>query len=271
MEVDLIQQLHHAERQTMLTTKCLYRCAAFALLTVCLACNSNKANTSATATTAPAESDRAIQPPPGQSSSSQPAVRQQPAQKQQPKSISYAKNPERFVKQVPSDVPFNITDPKTAQEHFNVAVNFDHQNQLDKAIAEYEKVLELKPDWALAHFRMAQDYQKRGRTDEAVAQWGLATKYDPQFYAAYDLLSAAYARQGNLKKAIEAYSPMLNYPPARMPTHYQLGIWYAQLGEVPQAREHLEAYRELALNSKSVEVQSDRYQKATKELQKLKQ
>jgi tetratricopeptide (TPR) repeat protein len=255
----------------MLTNKSLCRCAPFVVLTVCLACNSNKANTSAKATASPAEPITEKQSSPGPPSSSQPAAAQQPTQKQPPKGISYAKNPERFVKQIPSDTPFNITDPKTAQEHFNVAVNFDYQNQLDKAIAEYEKTLELKPDWALAHFRMAQDYQKQGRTDEAVAQWGLATRYDPQFYAAYDLLSAAYARQGNLKKAIEAYSPMLNYPPARMPTHYQLGIWYAQLGEVPQAREHLEAYRELALNSKSVEVQSDRFQKATKELQKLKQ
>ena len=131
------------------------------------------------------------------------------------------------------------------------------------------KRLELKPDWAIAHFRMAQDYQKQGLTDSAIPHWELATKYDPQFYAAYDLLSAAYAKQGNLKKAIETYSALLNYPPARMPAHYQIGIWYAQLGEVPQAREHLKAYRELALQSNSVEQQSERFQKATRELQKL--
>jgi hypothetical protein len=64
---------------------------------------------------------------------------------------------------------------------------------------------------------------------------------------------------------------MLNYPPARMPANYQLGLWYAQLGDVTQAREHLEAYRELALKSNSVEVRSDRFQKATKELHKLKE
>jgi tetratricopeptide (TPR) repeat protein len=196
---------------------------------------------------------------------------QKPAEKQEQKSISYAKNPDRFVKMQPTEPVFNITDPKTAQEYFNVAVNDDHQNQLDKAIAEYQKVLEQKPDWALAYFRMAQDYQKLGRTNEAITNWELATRYDPQFYAAYDLMSAAYARQGNLEKAIEAYSPMLNYPPARMPANYQIGLWYAQLGDVSQAREHLEAYRELALKSKSVEVQSDRFQKATKELQKLKE
>jgi tetratricopeptide (TPR) repeat protein len=183
MEVNIIHQLHYVERPIMLTNKSLCWCVAFTLLTVCLACSSNKPNTSATATAAPAEPSGAKQRPVDGSSSSQPTAAQQSIQKQQPKSISYAKNPERFVRQVPSASPFNITDPKTAQEHFNVAVNFDHENQPDKAIAEYEKALELKPDWALAHFRMGQDYQMQGRTDQAVAQWELATRYDPQFYA----------------------------------------------------------------------------------------
>jgi len=255
----------------MLTSKWLSRCAPLVLLTFCITCNSSQsakkpALAASSANQASPGQQVAAQPP-----ISQPAALQKPVQTQEQQNITYAKNPGRFVKQQPSEVPFNITDPKTAQEHFNVAVNDDHQNQLYKAIEEYQKALELQPNWALAHFRMAQDYQKRGHTDEAIVHWTLATKYDPQFYPAYDLLSAAYAREGNLKKAIEAYSPMLNYPPARMPANYQLGLWYVQLGDAAQARRHLEAYRELALNSKSVEIQSDRFQKATKELQKLKE
>ena len=254
----------------MLIREWLSRCAPPALLSLCVACNSSQSAKPA-APSSSAEQASAADPATTQSPTTEPAAVQKPAEKQEQKSITYAKNPERFVKQQASEPTFNITDPKTAQEHLNVAVNDDHQNQLDKAIAEYQKALELQPNWALAHFRMAQDYQKQGHTDDAITHWTLATKYDPQFYAAYDLLSAAYAREGNLKKAIEAYSSMLNYPPARMPANYQLGLWYAQLGDVAQARKHLEAYRELALNSKSVEIQSDRFQKATKELQKLKQ
>jgi tetratricopeptide (TPR) repeat protein len=255
----------------MLTSKWLSRCAPLVLLTFCITCNSSQsakkpALAASSANQASPGQQVAAQPP-----ISQPAALQKPVQTQEQQNITYAKNPGRFVKQQASEPLFNITDPKTAQEHFNVAVNNDHHNQLDQAIAEYQKALELKPDWALAHFRMAQDYEKQGDTDEAIQHWTLATKYDPQFYSAYDLLSGAYERQGKLKKAIEAYSALLKYPPAQMPVHYQVGMWYAELGDVPQAREHLEAYRELALNSKSVEIQSDRFQKATKELQKLKQ
>ena len=247
----------------------LSRCAPIVLLAFCLACNSSQSAKKPAVASSSADQASPTQQAPAQPPTPQPAAAQQPIQKQEEQNITYAKNPGRFVKQVPSESSFNITDPRTAQEHFNVAVNADHHDQLDQAIAEYQKALELKPDWALAHFRMAQDYQKQGHTDAAIEHWTLATKYDPQFYSAYDLLSGAYERQGNLKKAIETYSALLKYPPAQMPVHYQVGMWYAELGDVPHAREHLEAYRELALNSKSVEVQSDRFQKATKELQKL--
>jgi tetratricopeptide (TPR) repeat protein len=193
-----------------------------------------------------------------------------PAAQQKDSAITYAKDPERFVKMPVYEPPFNITNPQTAQEHFNVGVHDDNHNQVDKAIAEYRKALELKPDWALTHFRLAQDYQKEGRTEEAIAHWEQATRYDPQFYAAYDLLAGAYERQGNLEMAIEAYTALLKYPPAQMPADYQLGLWYAQLGNRPKAWEHLESYRQLALKVKA-EHDSPRFRKALRELHKLEQ
>ena len=162
--------------------------------------------------------------------------------------------------------PFNIKNPKTAQEHFNVGVYLDNQKQYGKALDEYGKAVEQKPDWALAHMRMAHDYDRLGKEDDAIAQWNLAVKYDPQFYSAYDELAAAYERQGNLPKAIEAYSALLKYPPAQLPVHYQLGLWYAKLGDRANARTHLQQYLQLA-SKIPAEKQSPRFQTATQTLQ----
>lgn len=255
----------------MFTRLMVLRCAPLVFLTFSLACNSSKSNEKATSAPPSPEQRNTAQAEPQKQPAAEVPAAPKPAEKQEQKSISYAKNPDRYVKMEPTPPVFNITDPKTAQEHFNVAVNDDHLNQFEKATAEYQKALDLQPNWALAHFRMAQDYEKLGRTDDAIAHWEQTTRCDPHFYLAYDLLSAAYARQGNLKKAIAAYSPMLNYAPAQMPAHYQLGIWYVQLGDTAHAREHLEAYREIAIKSRSIETQSDRFQKATQELAKLKQ
>jgi len=242
----------------------VFGCVLVPLTLFSIACSSRQTTKETQAVASPAQQDKA-------SSQSPPQPPAQADKKQQDDSnITYAKNPERFAKVPAYEPPFNITDPKTSQEHFNVAVNHDHHSELDQAIAEYQKALELQPDWAVAHDRLALDYQKQGRMDDAIAEWEQATRYNPQFYSAYDLLAGAYERQGKIKKAIEAYSALLRYPPAQMPAHYQLGLWYAQIGDRQQAKSHLESYRNLALKT-SEEPKSDRFQKALRELQKLKQ
>ena len=230
------------------------RCAPFIPLLLWVACGTHQPAKEASSLPSSADQDKKAGQP--------------PVQQQQEKTITYATNPERFVKEKTYEPPFNITNPKTAQEHFNVGVNADNHQQLDRAIEEYQKALELKPDWALAHFRLAQDYNKQRRTDDAIAHWEKATHYDPQFYSAYDLLAGAYERQGNLRKAIQAYSGLLKYPAAQMMAHYQIGLWYAKLGDRQKAREHLESYWRLAGNT--VEQQSPRFQKALQELEELK-
>lgn len=188
----------------------------------------------------------------------------------EPPNISYSKDPGKFAKMPIYEPPFNIKDPKTAQEHFNVAVNDDHTSRLDQAILEYKKALEMQPDWAIAHYRLAVDYQKLGRIDDAISEWEQTTRSDPQFYSAYDLLAGAYQRKGNTRKAIDVYSKLLKYPPLQMPVHYQLGFLYEEIGDREQAENHLENYRNLALKT-SQEPKSDRFQKALHEIEKLKQ
>ncbi len=253
----------------------------FALLILALlgaGCSTKVADKGTSSLSPAAQTDKPSLPPDKAPSSAPPANTQsttagpeatpQEKGKEKDKAISYATNPERFVKYPASPVPFNITDPKTAQEHFNVGVNLDNQKDFAKAVMEYQKAVELKPDWALAYARLAHDDDRLGHTDDAIAHWQQAVKYDPQYYSGYDSLAADYERQGNIRKAIEAYSPLLAYPPAQMPVHYQLGLWYEQIGDHQNAREHLEQYRELARKVKA-EQESPRFQTATRELQKI--
>jgi tetratricopeptide (TPR) repeat protein len=256
----------------------ILRVIFYAFLLSLLGCNAKQGKKDEQSVTSPGDQGKAVQsqPPRPQPPKSQehaaPTAKRQPGQTPQAeKSITYAKNPERFAPQQTFTPKFNVTNPKTAQEHFNVALESDHHDQLDTATEEYKKALELEPGWALAHFRLGQDYDKQGRTDDAIAHWEQAVRYDPQLYIAYGRLADRYQQQGNLKKAIEAYTPLLKYRPALLPTHYQLGVWYAKLGDRKNATEHLQSYRELALKSKTGEAKSKRFQQATRELHRLKQ
>jgi tetratricopeptide (TPR) repeat protein len=197
----------------------------------------------------------------------------QAAQKQkQEELITYSSHPERFTQKTKKPEPYklNLPDPKTAQEHFTVAVYKHDRRDLDGAIDEYKKALALKPDWAIAHFRLARAYQEKGDIDAAMAQWKETTRADPHYYEAFTNLATAYKEKGDLKNAAESYEKVLEFPPSRMAVHYRLGFWYRDLGEKEKARQHLESYIDLALNGKSKEPGTDRYEKAVRALQALK-
>jgi tetratricopeptide (TPR) repeat protein len=183
--------------------------------------------------------------------------------------MTYAGNPGAFVKTEQSRPELNITNPRTAQEHLNVAMERHYKRDLDGAIAEYKKSLELQPVSSLAHFRLGRAYQEKGDLDNAIAQWKLATRHDPHYYDAYSMLADAYRAKGDLESAAESYAHLLEFPPARMAVHYRVGFWYLELGDKPKAREHLESYIDLALNGKSKEPGTDRYEKAVRALEKL--
>jgi len=43
--------------------------------------------------------------------------------------------------------------------------------QIDDAIAEYERILRLNPNYPLVHFHLAQAYQQKGQTDRARSEY----------------------------------------------------------------------------------------------------
>jgi len=182
--------------------------------------------------------------------------------------ISYAKNPERFVKEPVVEPPFNLTDPRTATDFFDVGVHEDNLKHYDKAITAYEKALTLKPDWSLLCLREAKDYKRLGKQGDAIAQLKHATKIDSHYWDAYSELALTYKDMGDTRHAIEAASKMLDFPPLQIPVHNQLAYWYEEIGEKQKARREFETYRDLAKKTPS-EPRTDRYQTAMAELKKL--
>ena len=187
---------------------------------------------------------------------------------QDDKAISYAKNPERFRQMPVVPAPFNLTNPKTATDFFDVGVHEDNLHHYDKAIEAYEQALKLKPDWALLALREAKDYKRMGKEGDSIAQFKRATTIDPHYWDAYSELALTYKEAGDTPHAIEIASKLLDFPPLQIPVHNQLGYWYEETGNKKKARQQFEIYRDLAQKNKD-ESQSDRYQVAMRELAKL--
>ncbi len=89
-------------------------------------------------------------------------------------------------KPAPSDAP---DGGMVAEAHFDLGLMYHERvfESLDNAIAEYEKAVEAKPDYAEAHYHLGLSYHTKGKlgTDDktlyrkAVAQYKLYMKYAP--------------------------------------------------------------------------------------------
>ena len=62
---------------------------------------------------------------------------------------------------------------------------YDGNGDLDRAIAEYDRAIELAPDWAEAHYKLGNAYGVKGDMDRALDVYSRAIELDPDFILAY--------------------------------------------------------------------------------------
>ena len=69
--------------------------------------------------------------------------------------------------------------PSNARPHNNLAIALAARGRTDEAIAQYQRALEIKSDYADAHNNLAVALAARGRTDEAIAHYQRALESKP--------------------------------------------------------------------------------------------
>src|SRR4051812_42735973 len=60
-------------------------------------------------------------------------------------------------------------DPNNQLARYGLAMEYSGQGNVDSAVAEFNKLLEINPDYANAYFMAAQALVKAERKDEAIA------------------------------------------------------------------------------------------------------
>ena len=78
--------------------------------------------------------------------------------------------------------------------HINLGLALMAKNQLDEAIAEFKKAIELDPKDAIAHYNLGIALQAKNHLDEAIAEYRKAIELDPN-YAGPTTTSASHCGQ----------------------------------------------------------------------------
>jgi arylsulfatase A-like enzyme/Flp pilus assembly protein TadD len=137
-------------------------------------------------------------------------------------------------------------DPNSVPIHYLLGLDYYRLQEYTKAIANYERVLQLSPDYALAVFQLGLAYGRAGDSQRAIENLKHALTLDPtNFSAAYNL-GAVYIQQRMAPEAVAAFQRSISIAPEYVPGHIGLGEVLLYEGQVDEAISELRRAVELA-------------------------
>lgn len=142
--------------------------------------------------------------------------------------------------------PRRIDAPQTAMELFARGVALeDDPNSIDDALASYQKVLQMTPDYAPAHINLGTLYYNQSNYELAEKHYRRAIECDPRYALAYFDLGNVLDETQRIDDAIVAYRTALQLAPTYADAHYNLALAYERSSRPRQALQHWRAYLKL--------------------------
>jgi tetratricopeptide (TPR) repeat protein len=129
-------------------------------------------------------------------------------------------------------------NPNCWVAHFNLG-NALH-GQVDDAVAQYEKALEINPNFPDAQNNLGLALFQKGQVDEAIARYQKAVEINPHYTEAYSNLGLALFDKGQLDEAITQYQKALEITPKYVAARYNLGLALFQKGQLDEAITHFQ-------------------------------
>jgi tetratricopeptide (TPR) repeat protein len=107
--------------------------------------------------------------------------------------------------------------------------------QLDKAVADFSRALELDAKHAAAWGGRGVAYSALGQLEKAVADYSRAVELDPKFAAAWHSRGIAYGQMGQLDKAVADFSRAIELNPRDATAWANRGNAFRMLGQPDKA------------------------------------
>ena len=130
--------------------------------------------------------------------------------------------------------------PDYAEGHNDLGLALAQQGRLKEAIAHYQKALEARSDLPEAHVNLGNALAQEGQMDEAIAHYQWALGGQPGNGKIYSNIGHALFQQGKLDEAINYLQRALEILPTFAGAHDTLGLVLLQKGQVDQAITHFQ-------------------------------
>ncbi len=142
------------------------------------------------------------------------------------------KTDEGFPAQVNAE---GVDAQSTLKVHYKKGRTWHGQGAYDKAVAEYTKVLEIDPTYALAYYHRGNAKYKKGEFSQAIADYSKALELRPQDATIYFLRGTAWFKKGDFDQAVTDYTRALEMSPGYEDALINRGNAFYLKGEFDQA------------------------------------
>jgi serine/threonine protein kinase/DNA-binding SARP family transcriptional activator len=130
--------------------------------------------------------------------------------------------------------------PKEKRVHYHLASSYDSNEMFDKAIEEYERALDLDPNYGYALNSFAYMYSDMGEYEKSIEYFKRYASVNPDDANPVDSMAELYFRMGRLDEAIVKYKEAVEIRPDFFTTYSRIGYIYALKEDYQQALEWCE-------------------------------
>jgi len=130
--------------------------------------------------------------------------------------------------------------PMDAEVHNNLGVALQGLGQLDDALVNYCRAIDIRPDYAEAYYNLGVVLKDQGKLDDAVVRFHRALEIKPNFADALVNLGNALKNLDQFESAVASFRRALEVKPGDPDVHVALGN---ALQDVGQPNEAVESFR----------------------------
>ncbi len=127
------------------------------------------------------------------------------------------------------------TTKNLAMAYNNRGIAYYDKKDLDRAIADFSKAIQLDPKYAIAYNNRGVAYRDKGDFDDAVADFSDAIRLDPNYAFAYGNRGIAYYDKKDLDRAIADYNDVILLDPKSAAAYRNRGLAYLYSGNLAKA------------------------------------
>ena len=120
-----------------------------------------------------------------------------------------------------------------------------YQADIEGAITDLKKEIEINPTFAMAHYRLGDAYTRADQFDEAQGPLERSVWLNPNYSGPYILLGKVYLKRKQLANAEGVLRHALQLDPQNPTAHYILGQTLMQDGKPDEGKKELARWQEL--------------------------